>query len=265
MRSSEKFYTAIRAISIKEAKFFQSTASTNQIALEWLQGGAPDGAIVFADHQSSGRGRFDRQWITEPGSAIALSIIVRPSTQEADYLPLFSPLAAIALVDILESQFHINAEIKWPNDVLIQRSKTSGILTETVWRGAQIVGLVVGIGVNVFSSSIPPKDFLKFPATCLQNHTSLQIDRYALVAQLIRSFNQYRITIGSVEFMNRWQNLLAFRGEKVYIKQKDGNIQLSGILKGITITGDLEIQTEDNQIKSITAGDVHLRPAEPEN
>lgn len=265
MQSSEQFFKAITTTSIKEAQYLKSTASTNQVALDWLEEGAPDGAIVYADHQSSGRGRFDRHWVTEPDVAIALSIIVRPDPTEIDHLPLFSPLAAVALVNILASQLGIVAEIKWPNDVLIHRAKTSGILTETVWRGSQLRGLVVGIGVNVFPHSIPPKDLLQFPATCLQDHTSHQIDRYTLVAQLINSFIHWRPKIGSLEFMNQWQKLLAFRGEKVYIKQKDGNIQLSGILKGITKTGDLEIQTEDNQIRLITAGDVHLRPAEPEN
>ena len=264
MQSYEQFFNAIATTSVTEAKYFKSTASTNLIALDWLEKDAPDGAIVYADHQSSGRGRFDRLWVTEPDVAIALSIIVRPDPDEINHLPLFSPLAALALVDILASQLGINAEIKWPNDVLIHRAKTSGILTETVWRGSQLLGLVVGIGVNVFRQSIPPKDLLQFPATCLQDHTSQQIDRYTLIAQLITSFNHWRPKIGSHEFMNQWQKRLAFRGEKVYIKQKDGNIQLSGILKGITNTGDLEIQTEDSQIRSITAGDVHLRPAEPE-
>jgi biotin-(acetyl-CoA carboxylase) ligase len=65
--------------------------------------------------------------------------------------------------------------------------------------------------------------------------------------------------------MNQWQKTLAFRGEKVYIKQKDGSLQLSGILSGLTSNGDLEILSENNQKQTITVGDVHLRPAEPEN
>lgn len=69
----------------------------------------------------------------------------------------------------------------------------------------------------------------------------------------------------SPEFLIYWTKRLAFRGEKVYIKQKDGNIQLSGTLQGITENGDLEILSEDNQIHSITAGDVHLRPVDQEN
>lgn len=70
--------------------------------------------------------------------------------------------------------------------------------------------------------------------------------------------------MNSPEFMNQWQKTLAFRGEKVYIKQKDGTDQIFGTLIGLTSNGDLEILTENNQKHTVTAGDVHLRPAGPE-
>ena len=69
----------------------------------------------------------------------------------------------------------------------------------------------------------------------------------------------------SPEFLNQWQKTLAFRGEKVYIKQMDGTDQIVGTLIGLTSNGDLEILTENNQKHSVTVGDVHLRPAGPEN
>ncbi|MBW6471753.1 MAG: biotin--[acetyl-CoA-carboxylase] ligase [Anaerolineaceae bacterium] len=265
MSIPEAFIKAIQSTSVPQFKYYSSVDSTNRIALEWLDNGTPDGAIVFADHQSSGRGRFDRKWVTQPGSAIAVSIIVRPDIREQQHLALFSPLAGIALVDILKHILQIDAQIKWPNDVLIQRMKTAGILTETIWNGEELLGLVVGIGVNVLPQSIPPKEFLQYPATCIQDHCSFPIDRFEVLAELINAFNFWRSQIHLPEFMNQWQKTLAFRGEKVYIKQKDGNVQMSGILSGLTSNGDLEILSENNQKQTITVGDVHLRPAEPEN
>jgi BirA family biotin operon repressor/biotin-[acetyl-CoA-carboxylase] ligase len=264
MTIPDSFVEAIQHTPVKQYKFYESVGSTNQVALEWLENDAPDGAIVFADHQSSGRGRFDRQWVTEPGSAIAISIIIRPTPLEQAYLSLFSPLAGVALVDVLKSHLNIDAEIKWPNDVLIQRQKTAGILTESHWTGDTLEGLVVGIGINVFSSSIPALDILKFPATCLQNHSVQPINRFQLLTGLINSFNVWRAQIHLPEFMNQWQKSLAFRNEKVYIKQKDGSIQISGKLIGIHSNGDLEILSDNNQTHMIKAGDLHLRPAEPE-
>ena len=265
MPTPERFNTVIQQTDIKYFKYFESVGSTNQIALEWLEESAPDGAIVFAEHQSSGRGRFNRHWVTQPMSSIALSILIHPTRQEQEKISFFSPLAAVALTNVLEKELEINAEIKWPNDVLIQKKKTSGILTESIWKGEQLLGIVVGIGINVFASSIPPEKELNFPATYLQANTTHAIDRYDLLAQFINTFNFWRPKMLSAEFLNYWTNRLAFRGEKVYIKQKDGNIKLSGELVGIAENGDLKILSENNQIHSITAGDVHLRPVDQEN
>lgn len=265
MSIPEGFLQAINQARIPQFKYFESIGSTNQVALEWLETGAIDQAIVFSDHQSAGRGRFNRPWVTEPGSALALSIIVKPSIEEMKSLSLFSPLAGVALTDVLKNQYHIEAQIKWPNDVLIKRMKTSGILTETTWSGEKMSGLVVGIGVNLLPASIPPKKSLKYPATCVQNHCLEPINRYDFLKHLLKAFSNWRSLINNDKFLNQWQKLLAFRGEKVYIKRKDGSVQLSGWLHGLTPMGDLEILTEDNRIETITVGDVHLRPAEEEN
>lgn len=265
MSIPEAFINAIQSTSVPQFKFYSSIDSTNLIALEWLEKDPPNGAIVFADHQSSGRGRFDRKWVTQPGSSIAVSIIVRPDAKEQQYLPFFSPLAGIALADVLKHNLQMDAQIKWPNDVLIDRMKTAGILTETVWNAEELLGLVVGIGVNVLPQSIPPKELLHYPATCLQDHSPFPIDRFEVMAALINAFTFWRSQIHLPEFMNQWQKTLAFRGEKVYIKQKDGSVQINGILSGLTSNGDLEIITGNNLKQTVIVGDVHLRPAEPEN
>jgi BirA family biotin operon repressor/biotin-[acetyl-CoA-carboxylase] ligase len=265
MSIPEDFLKAIQQTNVPQFKYYESIDSTNLNALEWLERGAPDGAVVFANHQRAGRGRFERSWVTQTGSAIAVSMIVKPEPDEREHLTFFSPLAGIALVDVLNHHLHIAAQIKWPNDVLIERSKTSGILTESVWNGERLLGLVVGIGINIYAQSIPPKELIQFPATCLQDHCSFPINRFDLLKALIQSFNFWRSKLNSPEFMNQWQKTLAFRGEKVYIKQMDGTDQIVGTLIGLTSNGDLEILTEINQIHTVTAGDVHLRPAGPEN
>jgi BirA family biotin operon repressor/biotin-[acetyl-CoA-carboxylase] ligase len=264
MSIPQEFIHAIQQTNVPEYKYYASTGSTNQVAMEWLENGAIDGAIVFADHQSAGRGRFERRWVTQAGSAIAISMIVIPQRDELQHLSLFSPLAGIALVEVLRDSLHIEAQIKWPNDVLIQRKKTSGILTESIWNGDQLLGLVVGIGINVLPASIPLEDVLQYPATCLQDHSPHPINRYEVLVALLKSFRFWRSQLNSPKFMNQWLKTLAFRGEKVYIKQKDGTDQFYGTLVGLTSSGDLEILTENNQKYTVTAGDVHLRPAGPE-
>ena len=262
MSTPIEFLQVIQNTATPQFKYFESIGSTNQIALEWMESGAPDLAIVFSDHQSAGRGRLNRSWVTEPGSAIALSIIIKPTANELQNLALFSPLAGIALVDCLKKNFSINAQIKWPNDVLIDRQKTCGILTESVWRGNKLLGLVVGIGINVTPASVPPREEVFFPATCLQNHCIEKIDRYDLLEKFIQSFKFWRDQLPLPAFMDYWQESLAFLGETVYINQNDESGQINGVLTGITSSGDLQLRTENNQLKSIFVGDVHLRPAE---
>lgn len=264
MSIPDAFVKALQNTSVPHFKYFRSVRSTNSLALEWLEEDAPDGAIIFADHQSAGRGRFERTWLTEPGNALAVSIIVKPALHEIDFLSLFSPLAGIALLDVLDKSLKIEAQIKWPNDVLIHRMKTAGILTETIWNGDVILGLVVGIGVNILPQSVPSPQNLTYPATCIQDHCANPVDRYVILSDFLNAFAYWRSKIHLSDFMNQWQKMLAFRGEKVYIKQKDGSVQTSGVLLGITSAGNLEILSNNNQKQTITVGDVHLRPAESE-
>ena len=94
---------------------------------------------MIADQQTKGRGRLGRSWVTNPGAALAFSIILRPTAEEIDHLGLFSPLAGLAVCLALQN-LHLPAEIKWPNDVLLARRKTCGILAESVWQGEQLQG-----------------------------------------------------------------------------------------------------------------------------
>ena len=259
METPIPFLTMVRELNIPAYRYFEATDSTNSAALSWLDEGAPDGAIVFANHQRSGKGRLQRRWITNPGSALALSMIMKPTLQEKEYIQLFSAVAALALVKTLKEKYQIAAQIKWPNDVLIDRKKCAGILLEAAWQGQELAGIVIGIGVNIFPASLPPADLLLFPATCVQNHTQLSIERFDFLGNLITVFSGLRANFNFVNFHNQWENLLAFRGETVYIIEND-IIHISGTLSGVELNGDLRLITQDGKCMTFTAADVHLRP-----
>lgn len=261
METPQNFSVMAERIGLPAYRYFDSVNSTNLEGLSWLKQGGPDGAIVFADHQSAGRGRFERQWITNPGSAIAVSILIHPTEDEQQYPALFSPLAGLALATVLREKYDIKAEIKWPNDVLINHQKTAGILSEASWDGTSISGLVVGCGINILAESIPAVGELKFPATCIQAHVKKRLDRFELLEAYLETFFRLRKTLTTTNFINQWEKILAFRGEKVYIKGNDSSIKFSGTIIGIAPDGDLKLLTAGNQIETISAGDVHLRPA----
>src|SRR5688572_12632522 len=123
-------------LPLREFRYFAQTGSTNDVALAWASDGAPDLALIYADEQTTGRGRMGRKWFTPPGAALACSLILRPKGRESENIGLFSGLGALALVRALKKH-GLSAQIKWPNDVLINGRKTAGILVETVWMVAE--------------------------------------------------------------------------------------------------------------------------------
>jgi len=245
-------------LPITEIRYFDTIGSTNDEALTWAEAGAPDGALVIADQQTKGRGRLGRPWVTNPGAALAFSIILRPTEEEISHLVLFSPLAGLAVCLSLQN-LHLSAEIKWPNDVLLARRKTCGILAESAWQGEKLQAVVIGIGINVAPSSVPPAAEVLFPATCVEEHLEEPVDRIELLRSALKSFFEWRPHVGSAGFIQAWESRLAFKGEMVSLKNSGGQ-GFSGILAGVDALGNLRIQLEDGTQKLVSVGDVHLRP-----
>ncbi len=239
-------------------RFFPSIGSTNDEALAWAATGAKDLSLVVADAQTAGRGRMGRSWFTPPDSALAFSLIIRPKGVEREFIGRFSGLGALALVAALK-KYGIAAQIKWPNDVLINRRKTAGILVETVWMGAEVDSVVLGMGVNVTPESVPPPEGLNFPATCLHSEGPKAPPRFDLLKTLLTELISLRATLASDGFLQAWDESLAFRGETVHVWE--GETQpLVGQILGLETDGSLRVSTSSAQTRVIRFGEVHLRP-----
>jgi BirA family transcriptional regulator, biotin operon repressor / biotin---[acetyl-CoA-carboxylase] ligase len=254
---SSTLHQILASTGINAVRYVAQTGSTNNDALAWLTEGVDDFSVIVADEQTAGRGRFERKWVTHPGVALAFTVVFHPREEELPYIHLFSPLAGIAVAAGLDNLLHLRTQIKWPNDVLIERAKVCGILSETAWNGAQIEGIVVGIGINVLPESIPPAEAVSFRATCLQKHLSDPIDRWQVLAAILQQMKDWRAKLGRPEFFQYWQEHLAFAGEEVEIQGALG-AEVSGRLVGIDPSGELLIETEAGEV-SVQVGDVHLR------
>jgi BirA family transcriptional regulator, biotin operon repressor / biotin---[acetyl-CoA-carboxylase] ligase len=240
-------------------RYYESIGSTNDEGLAWAADDAPDFSLVVADEQTAGRGRGDRRWLTPPGSALALSLILRPGPVECGQPSLLTGLAALALVDAL-STLGLEAQIKWPNDVLLARRKTAGILVESIWLGDRIESSIIGVGINVLAASVPPDNTVLFPATSVESALGHPPDRLELLRRFLAALAGWRDRIGSAEFLLKWEQALAFRGEAVQILGE--NISpLNGRIDGLNPDGSLRILEEDGRIVSIHFGEMHLRPA----
>jgi BirA family biotin operon repressor/biotin-[acetyl-CoA-carboxylase] ligase len=256
---------ALTDLPLGGIRFFNRTGSTNDVALAWATEGASDLALVYAEEQTAGRGRGDRYWYTPMGTALAFSLVMRPQPSEQEAIPLFSGLGAVALCETLEMR-RLQPAIKWPNDVLLNRRKVSGILAESVWMGERVDSIVLGMGVNVKLASVPPPEQLNFPATSLEGEGAFinaspeeDLYRQALLRDILGAIVTWRPKIGSDSFINAWEDRLAFRREKVEI-WSEGEEKTVGILDGLERNGSLRLRVENNEVLTFQFGEIHLRP-----
>lgn len=240
-------------------RWFESIGSTNDEALAWAASGAKDFSLVVADEQTQGRGRLDRKWFTPKGSAIAMSLILRPSAPMRSHLSRTVGLAALSLADACLT-LGLPPKIKWPNDILLDGKKTAGILVETVWSGEDADSLVIGMGINVSKSAVPPVESLQFPAASLEDLLETAPAREGVIFDVLSNILRWRELIGTDGFITAWEEKLAFRGETVQI-HAGGDVSHQGVLDGLETDGSLRLRDGHDNSVIVRFGDVSLRPS----
>jgi BirA family biotin operon repressor/biotin-[acetyl-CoA-carboxylase] ligase len=249
-------------LNIGDLRYFDSVGSTNGEALAWAAAGARDLSLVIADEQTQGRGRLNRKWFTPKGSGLAFSLILRPTAHDALHSHP-SRTVGVAALSIAEScsELGLAPRIKWPNDILLNGKKTAGILIETVWSGDDIDSLVVGMGINVYKTSVPPAELLQFPATSLEDALGKEVPiREDILFSILNAFIRWREHVGMNELINTWEEMLAFRGEQVQV-QAGGESPIIGELLGLESDGSLCLRDTHDKSVIIRFGDISLRPS----
>jgi len=256
--------SALAKLPLSQIEFYAEIGSTNDRAQELLEKGTPDGALVFAESQTSGRGRLGRKWVTTPEAALAFSLALRPTRLERERLAFFAPLAGLAVCRALVEDYGLAAKVKWPNDVLLENRKACGVLVEAAWLGSRLHGVVLGIGVNVAPGSVPPDNEVLFPATSVEQALGRPVDRLELLAAILRQLFNLRKILGSGPFLRLWQEQLAFLGQEVRVDLLGPGEFVVGQVLGIDINGNLRLRTQDGKEVEVAAGDVRLRPVDLE-
>jgi BirA family biotin operon repressor/biotin-[acetyl-CoA-carboxylase] ligase len=237
----------------QELYAFAALDSTNTTAAELAQDGTPEGTLVVADYQRRGRGRGGSRWETPPGTAVAMTLVLRPAIGH----PLrWTGLGALAVTDGLEQE-GLAARIKWPNDVLLGGRKVAGILAEAAWDGDRLRYLVLGIGVNVSAGSVPHEG-LAFPATHVEEYARRAISRPRLISSIVRSLARWYAGLGSWEFLQTWEDRLAFKGERVRVELAQAVIE--GKLLGLGPEGEARLLLDDGREVSCAGEARSLRP-----
>ncbi len=258
--SQPELAEALRDFPIGDIHCPESVGSTNDLGLELSASGAPDMTIITAFEQTKGRGRMHREWVTVPGTSLPVTVIIRPTAAEMNYLNLFSPLTGLAIRRGLFAGYGIDSRIKWPNDVLLNRRKISGILCEMQWEGAQLKGLILGAGLNLLHGSAPDNPDITYPASSVEDETGIVIPRAEWIRCFLEQILFLRPLLGTPEFFRIWENCLAYKDETVYLIRPDGKRETCTVY-GIDPEGKLIVKGEDGRTRSYLAGEITLRPA----
>ncbi|WP_037153551.1 biotin--[acetyl-CoA-carboxylase] ligase [Rhizobium freirei] len=233
------------------------TSSTNSVCLERARSGDPGNLWVTAERQTGGRGRRGRPWVSEPGNLYASLLLIDPAPMDRlGSLPLAVAVAVHQAVRAVLPLAAEPAEIKWPNDILIGRKKTCGILIEGEALRDGRYALVIGIGINVTTMPDNPM----YPVTSLRQQGSmvsaeeLFAHLYAAMAEVLAVWNRGK---GVREITARWREAACGIGEKITVNLPDRSIL--GQFVGIDDNGLLMLETDDGKTMPIAAGDVFLK------
>jgi len=254
MSETEKLSLILDDLGLGAWQYHEVINSTNDLALEWAQEGAPDWSLVVADAQIKGRGRGDHTWVTNPGAGLAMSLVLHPTPEEAEHLNRFTALAAVSLSWALAG-YGLQAEIKWPNDILLDRKKVAGVLVEADWQGDAVRPLVLGMGVNITPAAIPDLKAIRYPAACVTEFLQGDVDRWVLLGEILQAMMIIRLTLTQDAFIAGWNANLAFRDEWVMFRMPDAQAQRMKVI-GMNAEGCLVMENKDGERVSFIDGEI---------
>lgn len=209
---------------------------------------------ITALEQTAGRGRFNRPWLAPRGQNIYATVVFRVP-RLCTYLANIGQMMAMACAELLQDR-GIPAQLKWPNDILVQGKKIAGVLTESIPEESSIA-ILVGIGLNVNMDPALLRAISQ-PATSILELTGKTHDLAEVLQPLMGKFVSHLDllkTAGFAPFHAKFETLLAFRGKTLTLR--DGHQTLTGICQGITTGGYLKLLLPSGEVKIISSGEIN--------
>ncbi len=229
--------------------------STNDVALRLAARGAPHGTLVLAEEQTAGRGRFGRKWYSEKSSGIYSSIILRPPLAPAA-APILALMAGVATHRALSTTTGMAGDLRWPNDLLINGKKASGVLTEMNAELDRVHAVVLGIGVNVNHSEMPAE--LKNTATSLRIEGGKIYSRPQILTALLKELERHYHTLlkeGPAGIVERWMAVSSYaRGKRIRVVTTSGESLATTM--GLETNGALRVRYDDAREDCLVAGEI---------
>lgn len=250
---------ALGALSHRfDLRIVAECSSTNSLLMNERSTDTDRVPVVIAEHQTAGRGRRGKTWVSWPGTSLTFSSLWR-FPAGAPVPAGLSLVAGIAVALALESQGAIGVQLKWPNDVLLLGHKVAGILVELLPGPNGTSAAVIGIGINI---AVPRGEQIsdQIGMTDLASHVCTLPDRNRMTALLLRKLHDLLETYASTGFpalRGAWQQRNAFAELPVRISGE--SMCLEGVCAGVDDDGALLLRTESG-IARILSGEVSLRP-----
>jgi BirA family biotin operon repressor/biotin-[acetyl-CoA-carboxylase] ligase len=248
----------LRGTRFSDVRIFDELDSTNTMLINEARAGASEGVVVVADHQTAGRGRLGRTWSAEPGTALLVSVLLRPPLPVEEG-PVVLMAAGLAACDGVEAAAGFRPGLKWPNDLVVGDRKLAGLLAELP--GGDEPAVVVGIGINVAASAYPKE--LAEDATSCEEEAGRPVDRAELLVGFLTALDaRYSKVLGRA---GRDATLAAYGadsatlGRRVRIELTTGP-PLEGVARRLAGDGRLVVVDNAGIERLVSAGDVqHLR------
>jgi len=235
--------------------YLSETASTNDVAKQLARQEAAPGTVVLAGHQTHGKGRLGRRWISPPDVNLYFSIVLRPNVSPSK-AAVATLVVAVAIVKAIREVAGIPATIKWPNDILCQGRKLVGILTEMSADMDRVHHIVVGIGINCNSDLTSLSNHLLAPATSITLETGTIVARDQLLCCCLEQLEKYYsiwIEQGFASIVDEWKRHSETLGKRIKVLVDDQIVE--GTAVDLDQNGNL-ILNRENEIIRIIAGDV---------
>ncbi len=237
--------------------YYDEVVSTNTVAKQLAEEGAEHGAVIVAGKQTQGKGRRGRVWETPEGTSITMTYLLKPDMQPAN-ASMLTLVMAMAVVRGMEQLVHLEAKIKWPNDIVVNSKKVCGILTEMSAQLDYINYIVVGTGINVLNESFPKE--LEEKATSLYLQSKERINRASLIEKINEEFEHYYEIFMETQDMSKlakeYNSLLVNLGGQVRVE--GGKEPYVGNSRGINERGELIVDTWEAR-RLVSSGEVSVR------
>ncbi len=235
--------------------YLPSTGSTNDVARDLAEKGAPEGTIVIAESQTRGRGHLGRTWHSPPGTGLYFSIILRPQLDPSD-LPKITLVAGIAAAEAIEENTGLRPLIKWPNDILLEGKKVAGILAE-LYGNITSPYVILGIGININTRRVEFPPELQEIATSLAIAGGQNISRANLMQAVLTHLGKWYELFKKGAFqpiLDAWRKRCIIIGAHVGILS--GEKELEGTVVDVDETGALLLRDQAGEIQRILSGEV---------